>query len=172
MKWIIKICEISFLLPLFRKRLDYPQLLLVTVLILHFAGPVESWLRSTEYVPSPFFHFLQPLHTRQSLESAWWNTGPPASTGPNGRPFAGPASACPSCAVAFYWFCSLSAAWALAPPHYHYLSGDSSLPLIKIYIATFIRWYNTVNRISGGSSSLIISMVNPCFPSVGPCQGF
>ena len=73
---------------------------------------------------------------------------------------------------AFYWFSSSSAAWAPAPAHYHYLSRDSSLPLIKIYIATFIRRYNTVNRISGGSSGLIISVVNPCLPSVGPCQGF
>ena len=72
----------------------------------------------------------------------------------------------------FYWFSSSSSTWALAPPHYHYLSGDSSLPLIKIYIATFIRWYNTVNRISSGSSSLIISVLTPASPVLVPVRVF
>lgn len=46
----------------------------------------------------------------------------------------GPSLSLPSWAEAFYWFSSSSAAWALAPPHYHYLLRDASLPLIKIYI--------------------------------------
>lgn len=53
------------------------------------------------------------------------------------------------------------------------LSRDPSLLLTKIYIAAFIRWYNTVTEISAGKyAGLSSPIVNPCFPVPVPVRDF